>query len=57
MILSLHYWLETEMKYHSKLENKLVENRVIEIKLKTTNEKPPSMQGPSITDVTGMLPS
>jgi len=28
-----------------------VENRVIEIKMKTTSEKPPSVQGPSATDV------
>ena len=57
MILSLHYWLKTKMKYHSKLEKRFAENKVIEIKLKTTNEKPPSVQGPSATDVAGMLAS
>ena len=30
MILFLHYFLKTEMKYHSKLEKRLVENRVLE---------------------------
>ena len=45
------------MKHHSKLENRLVENRVIEIKLKTTSEKPPLVQGPFATDVAGTLAS
>ena len=45
------------MKHHSKLENRIVENKVIGIKLKTTSEKPPSVQGPSTTDVVGMLAS
>lgn len=45
------------MKYHPNLENRFAENRVMEIELKTTNEKPPSVQGSSATDVTGMLAS
>ena len=45
------------MKYHPNLENRFAENRVMEIELKTTNEKPPSMHGPSITDVARMLAS
>ena len=45
------------MKYHPNLENRFAENRVMEIELKTTNEKPPLVQGPSATDVVGMLSS
>jgi len=45
------------MKYHPNLENKFAENRVMEIELKTTNEKPPSVQGPFATHVVGMLAS
>ena len=45
------------MKYHPNLENRFAENRVMEIELKTTNEKPPSVQGPSATDVARMLAS
>lgn len=45
------------MKYHSKLENILVENKVVEIKLKTASEKPPSLQGPFATDVARILAS
>ena len=45
------------MKYHPNLENRFAENRVMEIELKKTNEKPPSMQGPFATDVAGMLAS
>ena len=41
------------MKYHPNLENNFFENKVMEIELKTTNEKPPSVQGPSATDVAG----
>lgn len=45
------------MKYHPNLENRIAENRIIEIELKTTKEKPPSVQGPFATDVAGMLSS
>lgn len=45
------------MKYHLNLENIFFENRVMEIELKTTNEKPPSVQGTSGIDVAGMLAS
>ena len=45
------------MKYHPNLENRFAENRVMEIELKTTDEKPPSVQGPSTTDVARMLAS
>lgn len=45
------------MKYHPNLENIFSKNRVIEIELKTINEKPCSTQGPSATDVARMLAS
>ena len=45
------------MKYHPNLENRFAKNKVMEIELKTTNEKPPSVQGPSATDVVGLLTS
>jgi len=45
------------MKYHHNLENRFAKNRAMEIELKTTNEKPPSVQRPSATDVAGMLAS
>lgn len=45
------------MKYHPNLENRLAENRVMELELKTTNEKPSSVQEPSTIDVVGMIDS
>jgi len=45
------------MKYHPNIENRFAKNKVMEIELKTTNEKPPSVQGPSTTNVVGMLAS
>ena len=45
------------MKYHPNLENEFAENRVMEIELKTTNEKPLSVQGLSATDMAGMIAS
>ena len=45
------------MKYHPNLENRLVESKVMEFELKTTNEKPPSVHRPSATNVARMLAS